>query len=414
VQLAPKDEVLRISYGDCLVQAGRFAGAAEQFERELEITQDASIRLLVRRKLLLCRLRSGDLDQAEELWRRLLAITPPNQEDWDEYAEFCLYQGRQDEYRATCRTLIEHFGATENAHVAERTGRACLLSPASGEVLEEATALIDRALADQMANPDWSGPYYLFAKGLAEYRHGRLESAISITDGPASPALQPAPRLVSAMARHRLGREEEALRTFAEAIRAGDWEKSRATDREKWIYHILRREAEALMLPWLPAFREGKHRPRTDVERHCLLGACQFEGRYRAAAELYADIISSDTRFADDLNTMCRYRASCSAALAGAGRGQDAGTLDAAGRLRWRNRARDWLRADLAAARKLSSSNAGGLSEFLRTTLNNWLNAPELAGLRDPDACKGLLPSEQKEFQTLCGDLRALSIETRN
>ena len=156
---------------------------------------------------------------AEDRWRAGLA----DHEDWDGYAEFCLYRGRQDEYRATCRGLIEHFGATEDAQIAERTGRACLLSPASGEMLEEATALIDRALADEKPKPAWVPPYFMVAKGLAEYRNGRLESAISIMDGPASPALQPAPRLVSAMARHRLGRKEEALKTFAAAIRSRDW-----------------------------------------------------------------------------------------------------------------------------------------------------------------------------------------------
>ncbi len=88
-----------------------------------------------------------------------------------------------------------------------------------------------------------------------------MENAISIMDGPANPSLQPIPQLVSAMALHRLGREGEALKTLAVAIRLGDWEKSRANAREKWIYHILRREAEAMLLPNLLLFLEGKHRP---------------------------------------------------------------------------------------------------------------------------------------------------------
>ena len=135
-------------------------------------------------------------------------------------------------------------------------GRACLLLPASGERLNGATLLIDRALADKQ--PEWLRPYFMVAKGLAEYRHGRFESAISIMDGPASTALQPTPRLVAAMALHRLGRKDEGLRAYAEAIRTGDWEKAHANDREKWIYHILRREAEAMMLPDLQSSSERK------------------------------------------------------------------------------------------------------------------------------------------------------------
>ena len=206
----------------------------------------------------------------------------------------------------------------------------------------------------------------MVAKGLAEYRHGRLESAISIMDGPASSALQPAPRLVSAMSLHRLGRKEEALKTFAAAIRSRDWEKSQAINRERWIYHILRREAEAMILPNLPAFLKGEYRAQSKEERLCLLEICRSEKRYRASAELYAELFSADPRFADDLNARSRYNAACSAALAGAGRGRDAGALDESGRLRWRNQARDWLRADLALARKLANSRAAGLSEFLK------------------------------------------------
>ena len=174
---------------------------------------------------------------------------PADPEELDESAEYWLYRGRRDEYLASCRRLTEHFGSTSDARVAERVGRACLLSPAPEDVLAKATTLIDRAQADQEKHPSWLGAYFLVAKGLAEYRHGRPAGATAIMDGPASSTLQPAPRLVSAMARHRLGREEEALRTLAAAILAGDWERSRATDRERWIYHILRREAEGMILP---------------------------------------------------------------------------------------------------------------------------------------------------------------------
>jgi eukaryotic-like serine/threonine-protein kinase len=414
VELTPKDELLRISYGDCLVQDGRFAEAAEQYERGLEFTQLASIRLLLRRKLLRCHLRSGDVKKADELWRSALMMTPPNQEDWDEYAEFCLYHGRQEEYHATCRGLIEHFGATEDARVAERIGRACLLAPASGDLLREATALIDRALADKQPKQDWVQYFFMVAKGLAEYRHGRFESAIKIMDGPASPALQPAPRLVSAMARHQLGRKEEALKTFSVAILANDWRKSRADEREEWIYHILRREAEELMLPNLRAFLDGAYQPRSQDEKTCFLGPCQYEGRYRAAAEIYVEVLASDSQLSDDLFGGMRYRAACTAAAAGSGRGHDAAGLDGAGRLRWRKQARDWLRADLDVARKLAKSRSGELNGFLKLTLKNWSTDPDLAALRDRDACKGLLPSEQKEFLALCEEFRILTNEPKN
>ena len=249
VQLAPEDEILRMSLGAYLMEAGRAAEAAEHFEKGLEITQDASLRQMLREKLLGCRLQLGDTDKAIELWRTSLETNFLRHEAWDGYAELCLFRRRSDDYLRACRGLLEHFGATEDAFVAERTGRACLLTPTSSEVLQKATALIDRALADKKPELAWARPYFMVAKGLAEYRRGRLESAIAIMDGPASAVLQPAPRLISAMALHRLGREEEAQEALAAAIDSSDWETSHANDRERWIYHILRREAEAMMLP---------------------------------------------------------------------------------------------------------------------------------------------------------------------
>ncbi len=340
VQLAPEDEILRMGLGAQLVEAGRLAEAAEQFERGLKISEDASMQQMLRDKLLGCRLRLGDNEEACNLWRISLETKPLRHEDWDGYAELCLFRRQVDDYRTACRRLLEHFGGTKDAFVAERTGRACLLLPVSGEAMNRATDLIDRALADKRAELAWAQPYFLVAKGLAEYRHGRLESAISIMDGPARTAMQSVPGLVSAMARHRLGRKDEAIETLAAAILKTDWRKSEAVNRENWIYHILRREAEAMILPDLPAFLEGKYRPQSNGERLCLMGICRFEGRYRVAAELYAEIMASDARLADDLNSRTRFLAACSAALAGAGSDRDPGRLDEAGLLRWRKQAR--------------------------------------------------------------------------
>ena len=286
--------------------------------------------------------------------------------------------------------------------------------PASGELLDKATALIDRAVADKKPKEAWVRSFFMVAKGLAEYRNGRLESAVSIMDGPASTALQPVPRLVSAMARYRLGRKEEALKSLAAAILCRDWRKSRANEREEWIYHILRREAEAMMLPDLRGFLDGTHQPISKDEKVCYLGACQFEGRYRAAVEIYAEVLAADTRLADDVFGETRYRAACTAAAAGSGRGRDADGLDEAERARWRQQARDWLRADLEELRRLSKSARKGLPGFLRETLKHWSTDPDLAALRDPNACQGLLPEEQKAFQDLCDQLRILADETKD
>jgi len=42
---------------------------------------------------------------------------------------------------------------------------------------------------------------------------------------------------------------------------------------------------------------------------------------------LYADAFAADPKLAEDLHTESRYRAACSAALAGCGLGKDSGNL---------------------------------------------------------------------------------------
>jgi serine/threonine-protein kinase len=129
----------------------------------------------------------------------------------------------------------------------EPVGRACLFLPASEDELRQATNLIDRALASERARPGWLLPYFNFAKALAEYRAGRLKSALTLLDGDTQRILGPAPRLLLAMVQHRLGQAGVARDSFRAAVASYVWDARRATDREAWMYHLLRREAEIVL-----------------------------------------------------------------------------------------------------------------------------------------------------------------------
>jgi len=50
----------------------------------------------------------------------------------------------------------------------------------------------------------------------------------------------------------------QTVRQFFAAVLSFDWRAAKANSRDPWIAHVLRREAEALLLPNLPAFLEGK------------------------------------------------------------------------------------------------------------------------------------------------------------
>jgi serine/threonine-protein kinase len=341
-------------------------------------------------------------------WRKALEANPPEHDAWFGYAELCLFLGQEEEYRRARRALLDRFGASTDPFIAERVGRACLLLPASADELRRGAALADRAAAAKGSAPAWVYRYFLFAKGLAEYRRGRLDSAISVMNGEASKVMGPAPRLIVAMARHGQGRKGEARKTLAAAVLAFDWSAAQADNRDSWICHVLRREAEALILPNLPAFLRGKYQPRDNDERLALLGACQFQGPYRAAARLYADAFAADPTLAEDLARECRYRAARCAALAGCGLGADGVGLNEAERARWRNQAREWLKADLAAWTKKLDRGGAADCALARRRLTHWWADPDLAGLREPSALDKLPADEREDCLALWKEVDAL------
>jgi len=108
---------------------------------------------------------------------------------------------------------------------------------------------VDRAVAAKGAVSDWIYPYFLFAKALAEYRQGHPANVITILNGDAAKVLGPAPQLLLAMAQQREGDSQSARKSLAAAVASYHWRLSEADSRDIWMYHILRREAEATLLP---------------------------------------------------------------------------------------------------------------------------------------------------------------------
>jgi serine/threonine-protein kinase len=245
LRLAPQSAWLHFGLGDGLAILARYDEALAEFQRSLALDpSQREVRACVRKVLL----RLGRHDEARAAWDAYIQADPQNQDNWEGYAEYCLFLGRAEDYRHARRELLARFGATAEFRAAEGIGRACLLLPATPEETRQATALVDRVIADGKTKRGTGFySYFMFAKGLAEYRTGRLDGALAIMKGDASGVLKPGPQLVEAIALHRSGRREEARKTLAEAIRGFDWREAKADNREAWIYHILRREAEELI-----------------------------------------------------------------------------------------------------------------------------------------------------------------------
>jgi serine/threonine-protein kinase len=248
--------------GYSLFQQGRYDEALKNYRQAIAADPNFAD---AHRRLKEGYLVLGRWEEGRQAWQQWLACTPTNKyvweghaqhwmgtnpsdhSAWDGYAELCLYLGDEAEYRRTRTELLNRFGKTTDRQVAERTGRSCLLLPASEEELRQATSLIDRALNSGRAKPGWLLPYFRFAKALAEYRAGRLESALALLDEATLRILGPAPRLLLAMVQHGLGKTDAARDSFRAAIARFDWDAKSATNREAWMYHLLRREAETVL-----------------------------------------------------------------------------------------------------------------------------------------------------------------------
>ena len=405
VSLAPNWAMAHGVLGDLLKARGQSNEAIEEFRKAIAVNpKDAESRESLRASLI----SQGQWDEVRLDWKKEIAANPSEHDACFGYAELCLFLGDEEEYRRHRRDLLARFGDATDPFVAERVGKACLLSPPSEDELRRAFALTDRAVAAGSTGREWAYPYFLFARGLAEYRLGHFESAITSMEGPAASVMGPSPRLVLAMARHRLGQKDRALRTLAEAVLSFDWSPAKAESRDLWFAHVLRREAEAMILPNLPAFLEGRCQPRDTDERLALLGVCQFKDLRGATARLYAGAFAADPSLAEDLKAGCRYAAACAAAVAGCGGGADAPWLGEQERTQFRQQAREWLRADLDALAARLRGDPAPDRAMVKDSLRRWRESSDLAGLRDPDAMIKLPPAERSECLSLWNDFNLL------
>jgi serine/threonine-protein kinase len=408
LQLDPDYAWAHHNLANALREKGRLDEASDQYQQALRVApKNAEVQNGARSVLM----RQGRGDEVLDSWRKALEANPPEHDAWFGYAELCLFLGRQEEYHRARRALLDRFGATTDPNIAERVGRACLLVPVTGDELRKGDALTARAVAAKASTPAWIYPYFRFARGLAEYRLGHWARASAIMEYEASQVLGPAPRLVQAMAQHDLGQKSEARKTLARAIVAYDWSAARADNRDAWICHILRREAEAKILPNLPAFLQGSYQPRANDERLALLGVCQSQGLNGAAARLYADAFASDRALADSIPEY-RYHAARCAALAGCGRGEDAAKLSEAERTRWRKQACEWLRADLAGRVRWLDGDPAARRGVVRQALTRWREYPDLACVRDPGELDRLAADEREDYLALWAEVAAVLART--
>ncbi len=166
-----------------------------------------------------------------------------------------------ENYRRYCREYLERFGGKKLALQGEHIAKMCLILPSSGAEITVAEELAEEALA--AAANDAYLSYYQFAKGLAEYRNGRFESASdlmrkSIADpfyGDGQNRYVQA-YMVLAMAQYQLKQTGEARTALAKGIEIDETKLRKIEDgdlgtgwfwRDWVIAHVLMKEARAMI-----------------------------------------------------------------------------------------------------------------------------------------------------------------------
>jgi hypothetical protein len=196
---------------------------------------------------------------------------------------------------------------------------------------------------------------------------------------------------------------------FAESLASLKRGHELGAKRPGWRYPSAQwiREAEpmAALEAKLPAFLKGEFRPRDNQERLALAAVSRGQKRYAAAARLSAEAFAAEPKLAGQWEGVYRYNAACSAALASAGQGEDAATLEQKERRGLLRQALTWLRADLAAWRGKSKGLRGPEA---RAALLHWQKDAELACIRERAALASLSAEERQACERLWADVAAL------
>jgi eukaryotic-like serine/threonine-protein kinase len=200
--------------------------------------------------------RRGEWKRAADALGQAVTLRPDDYWQSHRLAILLAETGDLDSYRRHCRAMLERFGDTQKPEVAERIAKACLLLPGVLDP-EPAARLAVRAL--ELAPMHEYLRWFHLAKGMAEYRQGRFESAITYLEK--SRALNPSGQhvplealdlLFLAMACQRLGKADEAARWLDQARKYMDQKFPKPGGDQGGVWwdpvaaRVVRREAEAL------------------------------------------------------------------------------------------------------------------------------------------------------------------------
>jgi serine/threonine-protein kinase len=366
----------------------------------------------------------GQLDDAIDHYREALSLDPELALAHSNLGEVLAGKGQLDNamghYRASLRIDPEyarcHYllgvaltgkGRLDEAN--DRFQEALRIDPADARAHDKIFGFALDEGIEHHKRCDWLDPRFTVSHnnlGLTERDMGRLNEAI----GHYERALQLEPALHKARA--ALGQALLALGRFSEAQAATHSCLERLPRGKELHTNLLaqlqRCERLLALQDRLPAVLQGKDRPADAAEAEQFAELCGMKSQIVAAARLYSDAFAASPRSAEELHSDHRYTAACAAALAGCGRGQDHAALSEAELAHWRERAREWLRAELAVWSQGLDNGPEADRLLVRQKLAHLWSDPDLAGLFERDALNKLPSAERQECRTLWADIDTL------
>jgi tetratricopeptide (TPR) repeat protein len=422
----PKSAAVHNNLGNALTDKGLFDDAIEQYRQAIRLDQN-NPQLHI--NLVLAQLSKGQLDEAIDHFRKAGRLLPRS-------AKARVVLGIALQRKGQLSEAITQFRLALRLDPWEREAHYYL-----GEALldqgrtEEALGCWKRAI---QLDPRFAKPHYCL--GNVFKANGRPNEAIDSY----KQAIKIDPNFASAHYNlgntlKALGRYDEAVRHYQQTFRIdptharsqgalgealvalGRLREAHAAalrclkllpkgDAQRPLAQGLLQQCEELLAleSRLPAILEGKDKPANPAEGLQFAEICRLKKKHVAAAHLYVAALKAAPALVKNPSTGHRYNAACAAALAGSGGDEEEAKLSEDERARWRKEARTWLRADLAAWKRMIDRDSSANRTLVRQTLMGWQTDRDLDGLRDPQALEKLPPSEREECRALWKEVRVL------
>jgi eukaryotic-like serine/threonine-protein kinase len=379
--------------GQAQVKAGRLADAEKSYSQAVSRKNDFAVAVA---DLGLVLNEQGKLKEAEAVLRRAVALDPGNARA---YYNLGLNLQRQGNNRGALEAYQQSL--TLKPDFAEAFNNYGNTLTALGS-FDEALAAFDKALAFR---PRYARAHYnrgcLFDQ-LRRFDEAKdsYRKALECQPEFAIPHYQIAHDLV-----YEEGRFQDALAELDQGMKLIS-----PNDPTKPKWNRLQAECRRLIKldPRLDLYLKGEIKPAGAGEACELALLCAWPSRrlFGEAARLYEQAFAAEPKREIDLRFGYRYYAAGCAARASSGKGRDSHTADE--RAHWRERALNWLQADLSIRREQIRHGTPGQAKDARTKLLFWLSDPHLVDVRERQSLEEMTEPQRHAWRELWQSVREL------